>query len=48
MDRLEWWIANWNDDPQPFAWTKTADQIITKVASGRATLDRITKSATHH
>ena len=48
VDRLEWWIANWNDDPQPFAWTKTADQIITKVASGRATLDRITKSATHH
>ena len=48
VDRLDWWITNWNDDPQPFVWTKTADQIIAKVASGRATLDRINKSATHH
>jgi transposase len=22
------WIANWNDDPKPFAWTKTADEIL--------------------
>ena len=40
--------SHWNADPQPFAWTKTVDDIITKVKRGRATLDRVTESATHH
>jgi hypothetical protein len=40
--------SHWNDDPQPFVWTKTVDDIITKVKPGRATLDRVTESATHH
>jgi hypothetical protein len=22
------WIANWNQDPKPFAWTKTAEEIL--------------------
>ncbi|CAN5823393.1 hypothetical protein BH24ACT3_BH24ACT3_00370 [soil metagenome] len=22
------WVANWNDDPRPFVWHKTADQIL--------------------
>ena len=22
------WITNWNDSPKPFAWTKTADEIL--------------------
>ncbi len=22
------WIAAWNDDPKPYVWTKTADQIL--------------------
>ncbi len=22
------WITNWNADPKPFAWTKTADEIL--------------------
>jgi transposase len=22
------WIANWNDDPRPFVWHKTADEIL--------------------
>ena len=35
----------WNDDPQPFAWTKTAEDIIAKVQRGRAAL---TETATHH
>ena len=26
------WIANWNDDPRPFVWTKTADQILDSIA----------------
>jgi nucleoside-diphosphate-sugar epimerase len=29
-------------------WTKPADEILDKVARRQATLDRITKSATHH
>ncbi len=45
---IELWASHWNDDPQPFAWTKTVDDIITKVKRGRATLDRVTESATHH
>ena len=26
------WITNWNDDPKPFVWTKTADQILESIA----------------
>ena len=26
------WIATWNDDPRPFVWTKTADQILDSIA----------------
>ena len=26
------WIATWNDDPKPFLWTKTADQILDSIA----------------
>ena len=25
---LNAWIAAWNDNPQPFVWHKTADQIL--------------------
>ncbi len=28
---LEDWIKFWNDNAQPFKWTKTADQIIDRV-----------------
>ena len=27
------WITNWNDNPKPFAWTKTADEILERLAS---------------
>ncbi|MFF8898238.1 IS630 family transposase [Streptomyces lydicus] len=27
------WLAHWNDEPQPFVWTKTADEILDKVAA---------------
>ncbi|MCF2530328.1 IS630 family transposase [Yinghuangia soli] len=27
------WLADWNDHPRPFAWTKTADDILDKVAT---------------
>ncbi len=26
------WIDTWNDDPNPFVWTKTADQILDSIA----------------
>jgi transposase len=29
---LREWIKNWNQDPQPFAWTKTADEILNSLA----------------
>jgi len=32
------WITQWNDNPQPFIWTKTADEILERLASY---LDRI-------
>ncbi len=27
------WITNWNDDPQPFVWHKSADQILDSLAA---------------
>jgi transposase len=27
------WIANWNDDPKPYVWHKTADQILDSLAA---------------
>jgi transposase/transcriptional regulator with XRE-family HTH domain len=48
IDAIELWVEHWNDDPKPFIWHKTADEIITKVKRGRATLTHQTKSATDH
>lgn len=45
---IDVWASQWNDNPQPFVWTKTVDDIITKVKRGRAALDRVTESATDH
>ncbi len=41
------WADNWNNDPKPFIWKATADDIIAKVQRGRATLHQI-KSTTDH
>lgn len=27
------WIATWNTDPKPYMWTKTADEILERLAS---------------
>jgi transposase len=42
------WIATWNDNPRPFTWTKTADEILnsladylTKVGAGRDTNQQV-------
>jgi transposase len=32
------WIATWNDNPRPFAWTKTADEILNSLADYLAKL----------
>ena len=26
------WIDGWNEDPRPFVWTKTADEILDSIA----------------
>ena len=26
------WIETWNEDPKPFTWTKTADEILNSLA----------------
>ncbi|MGW0957211.1 IS630 family transposase, partial [Streptomyces sp. NPDC002545] len=26
------WIKTWNEDPKPFVWTKTADEILERLA----------------
>ncbi|MGE0843920.1 MAG: IS630 family transposase, partial [Pseudonocardia sp.] len=26
------WVANWNQDPKPYVWTKTADDILASIA----------------
>ncbi len=35
------WAQHWNENPKPFIWKATADDIITKVRRGRATLNQI-------
>jgi transposase len=32
-DDVNAWIAAWNDDPKPFVWTKTADEILNNLAN---------------
>src|SRR5690349_13780724 len=32
------WVATWNDNPRPFAWTKTADEILNSLADYLAKL----------
>jgi hypothetical protein len=27
------WIATWNEDPRPYIWTKTADEILDSIAA---------------
>ncbi len=45
IEAIQVWAEHWNDDPKPFVWRKTAQDIITKVRRGRAALTRQAKSA---
>ena len=42
IDAIETYLAAHNQDPQPFTWTATTEQILDKVRRGRVTLDAIT------
>ncbi len=37
---IDAWAHNWNHDPKPLTWTRTADDIIAKVKRGRAALTK--------
>ncbi|MGZ5384774.1 MAG: hypothetical protein ACXWH0_12400 [Acidimicrobiia bacterium] len=47
IEAIELWAEHWNDDPKPFVWKTTAQEIIEKVRRGRAALTEA-KTATHH
>ena len=32
VERFCAWVTAWNEDPKPFAWTKSADQILNSLA----------------
>ena len=42
IDAIETYLAAHNDNPQPFRWTATTEQILEKVRRGRVTLNAIT------
>ena len=33
QDDIEQWVNLWNDNPRPYVWTKTADQILESLAA---------------
>ena len=41
------WAEHWNHNPKPFIWEATAEDIITKVQRGRATLHQINTQTDH-
>jgi transposase len=41
------WAEHWNNDPKPFIWKATAEEIIAKVRRGRAALSQINSPADH-
>jgi transposase len=41
IDAIETYLAAHNQNPEPFTWTATTDQILNKVHRGRVTLEAI-------
>jgi len=41
---IEAWVANWNEDPTPFVWHKTAEQILERIAGYCAAVNEATGS----
>lgn len=48
IEAIDVWVSHWNDEPKPFVWVNTADEIIAKVQRGRAALTQTINSATDH
>ena len=42
IDAIETYLATHNENPEPFTWTATTDQILEKIRRGRVTLQAIT------
>jgi transposase len=47
VEAITTWAEHWNTNPQPFVWKATAEDIIAKVARGRATLHQLKKTTDH-
>lgn len=46
---IDTWIEHWNDNPTPFIWKRTAEEILASVDLARTALRTVTaNSATHH
>lgn len=48
IDAIDDWTDHWNTTAAPFTWTKTAEEILTKVRPARTALTHLTESATDH
>jgi hypothetical protein len=49
IDAIQTHLAAHNENPEPFLWTATAEQILAKVRRGRVTsMQSPTKTETHH
>jgi transposase len=48
IDAIDDWTDHWNEHGAPFVWTKTADEILTKVRSARHSLEHQVNAATDH
>lgn len=46
-DDVNAWIAAWNDDPKPFVWTKTADQILDNLANYCTRINKASNDSGH-
>jgi len=41
IEAIQAFLAAWNEDPKPFVWTATAEDILAKVRRGRVALNAI-------
>jgi transposase len=46
-DDVNAWIAAWNDNPKPFVWTKTADQILDNLANYCTQINKASNDSGH-
>ncbi|TCO54037.1 hypothetical protein EV192_10917 [Actinocrispum wychmicini] len=42
---MEAWIESWNEDPKPFVWAQTADEILDNLASYCTRLSQLTNGS---